>query len=471
MLFLGDILAAECGISLVDFRNYNPGSTFCDDLKPGQHVCCSSGMMPDFCPQLNPNRTCAAYYVKKGENCLVLGAANSLTNKEIESFNKDTWVWEGCRNMQVYQYICLSLGVLPIPVPIANTSGPGTSLLSLNPCLLNACCVCINKDFYTKSESVTGILGISAPNKNSCISNCGTEIIMGNSPAEYINVGYFEVYNLDYPCLNMKITAMDLMPYIYIYLVFGHWELFLQLSGFKKILLLSSWSFSAEPGTYHIFCDVVKLGNQDIFIMNIVLFVTEHDLDGIDIDWECKLYGSCKTDSKIETAKNTENYHAFFTKLQAAMSLSKSILFCMLALYWYLQGYYKLDKIAALADYIIYMTYDLYGQWDYANKHTNITKTILALSMITKTSILIIKLAITISGCTGPMCTYTSRESGAYPGPCTGTAGYIANAEINAILDRTGTWKDSSGALQLITFYKLYFNKDSQSNIAVYKDT
>jgi chitinase len=152
--------------------------------------------------------------------------------------------------------------------------------------------------------------------------------------------------------------------------------------------------------------------------------------------------------------------------------------------------------MAALADYIVYMTYDLHGQWDYANEHaidgcpagnclrsqTNITETILALSMITKAGVPTSKLAVgvtsygrsfqmTTPGCSGPMCTYTGGESGAYPGPCTGTAGYIANAEINAILDGTGTWKDSTGALQRITSYESYFDEDSQSNIAVYEDT
>jgi chitinase len=102
----------------------------------------------------------------------------------------------------------------------------------------------------------------------------------------------------------MKITAMDLTPYTHIHLAFGHvsssypvdvspiqvqWELFKQLSGFKKILSLGGWSFSAEPATYQIFRDAVKPGNQDTFVANIVSFVTEHELDGIDFDWECKL--------------------------------------------------------------------------------------------------------------------------------------------------------------------------------------
>ena len=47
----------------------------------------------------------------------------------------------------------------------------------------------------------------------------------------------------------------------------------------------------------------------------------------------------------------------------------------------------------------------------------------------------------TTPGCTGPSCTYTGTSSGAAAGRCTGTQGYIADAEIQEIIasgrDRT----------------------------------
>lgn len=152
---LGESLAAECGISASDFDKYNPGSTFCSTLVPGQHVCCSAGTMPDYRPQPNADGTCASHYVETDENCAALAAANSLTIAEIESFNNDTWAWEGCDadKFQAHQYICLSKGDPPMPAEVANAvCGPqkpgtqqpasGVSLASLNPCPLNACCVC-----------------------------------------------------------------------------------------------------------------------------------------------------------------------------------------------------------------------------------------------------------------------------------------------------------------------------------------
>lgn len=37
------------------------------------------------------------------------------------------------------------------------------------------------------------------------------------------------------------------------------------------------------------------------------------------------------------------------------------------ASYWYLKAY-PVDKVSEVVDYIIYLMYDLHGQWDHANK-------------------------------------------------------------------------------------------------------
>lgn len=59
----------------------------------------------------------------------------------------------------------------------------------------------------------------------------------------------------------------------------------------------------------------------------------------------------------------------------------------------------------------------------------------------------------TTPGCTGPMCTFTGKASGATPGRCTGEASYLANAEIDEIL--------SAGRGRL-------FRDNSESDIVVY---
>lgn len=56
--------------------------------------------------------------------------------------------------------------------------------------------------------------------------------------------------------------------------------------------------------------------------------------------------------------------------------------------------------------------------------------------------------------CTGPLCTFVGPESAAAKGECTGTAGYIANAEIDKII--------ASGA------GRTYFDTFADSDILVY---
>lgn len=91
-----------------------------------------------------------------------------------------------------------------------------------------------------------------------------------------------------------------------------------------------------------------------------------------------------------------------------------------------------------------------------------------ALSMITKAGVQAKKIMVgvtsygrtfkmTKAGCTGEMCTFVGLESRAAPGECTGTAGYISDAEIKAIIEAGGNiqqWRDA-------TF----------SNILMYNDT
>lgn len=144
-------LAKRCGISYDDFMKYHSDPDFCTTLIPKQHVCCSSGTLPDFSPDPNPDGSCATYTVHEDENCAGIAAANSITVDDIEDFNSDTWGWNGCSNLWAKSIICLSSGTPPMPAPLPNavcgpqvpgTEAPtdGTDLADLNPCPLNACC-------------------------------------------------------------------------------------------------------------------------------------------------------------------------------------------------------------------------------------------------------------------------------------------------------------------------------------------
>jgi chitinase len=162
---------------------------------------------------------------------------------------------------------------------------------------------------------------------------------------------------------------------------------------------------------------------------------------------------------------------------------------------WYLKNF-AIAAIGLVVDYIVFMTYDLHGQWDYDHpysdtgcpggdclrSHVNLTETISALSMITKAGVPSNKVVVgvtsygrsfqmTTAGCTGKDCTYTGPLSGAYGGPCTQTPGYIANAEIAGIIAKNGTVVAADGTILDVTGSIQLFQDDSFSNIVVYDDT
>jgi chitinase len=196
------------------------------------------------------------------------------------------------------------------------------------------------------------------------------------------------------------------------------------------------------------------------------------------------------------TSADTTNYVSFLTVLRAAMPFGTTISVCAPASFWYLQGF-EIQAMAPLVDYVVFMTYDIHGQWDYGNAYSddgcplgnclrsdvNLTETLLALSMITKAGVPSNQIVVgvtsygrsfqmTTAGCYTADCTYTGANSGAFAGPCTQTEGYIADAEINSILAGTGTVLSADGSPMAVTGTPFsYFDNNSYSNIAVYDGT
>ena len=130
--------------------------------------------------------------------------------------------------------------------------------------------------------------------------------------------------------------------------------------------------------------------------------------------------------------------------------------------------------MSELLDYIVFMTYDLHGQWDAGKEwgakewgavgcptgsclrsHINRTETMSALTMITKAGVPSNKVLVGVSSygrsfqmadpsCTGPNCFFTGtpEKSNARKGRCTNEGGYLANAEIDEMLGSARTWMD-----------------------------
>lgn len=505
-------LAQRCGITGDQFMQYNPQQGLCANLQPGQYVCCSSGTLPDHTPKQNPDGTCASYAVQSGDSCSSIGASHGpLTVQQLESFNKQTWGWNTCNNLFAGTNMCLSTGTPPMPLSVQGTvcgpqvpgtqpPGSGQNLSSLNPCPLRACCDIWGQCGTTEDFCVdtnTGAPGTARTGTNGCISNCGTNIVMSSKPASFMSVGYFEAFNVERPCLNMDITQVDKSKYTHIHYAFGEigynytvsanryysqFSAFTQLTGVKRIISFGGWTFSTDPSTYTIFRQGVTAANRDTFATNIANFVIANNLDGVDIDWE---YPAAPDIPGIPPGNPSEgNDFVNFLGLlyQKLKPKGKTISMAAPASFWYLKGI-PMINVQVWVDYVVYMTYDLHGQWDYNNKwsdpgcpggnclrsHVNLTETLNALSMITKAGVASNKIAVGVSsygrsfqmlqaGCTGPMCPYAGPASGATKGPCTGTAGYISNAEINSII----AFNPSASKL---------YDVNSDSNILVYDTT
>ncbi|KAL1853192.1 hypothetical protein VTK73DRAFT_9058 [Phialemonium thermophilum] len=499
-------LAKRCGISAADFTKFNPSKTLCSTLQPGQHVCCSSGSLPDFKPKPNHDGSCAQYTIVSGDSCSAIAGAHSLSISDLETFNKKTWGWSGCALLYVGNIICLSQGTPPMPAPLSNavcgpqvpgTSKPksGVDLSTLNPCPLKACCDVWGQcgttaEFCTNTS--TGAPGTAKKGTNGCISNCGTDPVIGNPPAEFKKVAYFEGFNLNRDCLYMDASQLAGSDYTHVHYAFAgissdfqavvgatdnftsyEFEVFRGMTGFRRIVSFGGWTFSTDPKTYTIFREGVKPANRDRLASSIASFATTYGLDGVDIDWE---YPGAPDIPGIPPASQDDgpNYLAFLKSLKQKLG-SKSLSIAAPASYWYLKGF-PIAEISKTVDYIVYMTYDLHGLWDFGNawsdvscpggnclrSHINFTETINAISMITKAGVpsnMVVagvtsygrSFQMTDPACSGPMCTWVKTAT---PGRCTKTAGYLGDAEIKDII------KNNRDARQL--------KDDSGSNILIY---
>lgn len=458
---------------------------------------------------------CSSYLVQKGDTCDSLATANDITTSDIESYNTNTWGWMGCDDVLAGEYICLSSGWPPMPTIISNavcgpqvngtaTAPHGTDLTTLNPCPLNACCDVWGQcgttaEFCTPTNSTTGAPGTAANGTNGCISNCGTDLIQSDAPSEVFNIGYFEGFDLSRPCMRTWIADMDLSSYTHIHMSFATFnsdfsfnistieeqmQEFVALTGVKRIITVGGWDFSTDPSSYDLFREAVgSSANRASLVTATISFLNEYDLDGVDWDWE---YPGEPDIPGIpaDTADSATNFFLFLLELNVAMTAQtpdKTISTTVPSSYWYLKAI-PIEAISAVVDYIVIMTYDMHGQWDwnstYADvgcpagsclrSHVNLTETINSLSMITKAGVpsnqVVVGVAsyarsfqMTEAGCWDETCTFVGPDSGAVPGSCTNTAGYISNAELAAIIESEDVYT--------------YIDETSNSNIMVWDDT
>ncbi|KAH7317180.1 hypothetical protein B0I35DRAFT_504621 [Stachybotrys elegans] len=477
-------IASTCKTSVEQLRQYNK---FAPDWTPTPHqwVCCSPGISKRADEPL-PDGTCVSYVVRNQDTCSAIALKNGITEEDIYTCNKEMYGFGGC-DLFPGQRICVGPGKprMPEENPDAECgpTKPGTKaptgdqkVEDLSPCPLKACCniwgKCgIDSDFCVPTESKTGNPGTAAPRTNGCVQNCGMELKPGSPPAQFIKVGYYEAWNHERPCLHMTPQQIP-SGYTHIHFSFAEitpsfgvslgrlgdvFEEFKQMRGFKRIVAFGGWALSTEPGTYHLFPNAVKPENRDTFAQACVEFVMTHDLDGVDFDWE---YPAQPDIPGIPpgAAEEADNYLEFVKLVKQKMPGGKTVSIAAPASYWYLKQF-LIAEMAEHLDYIIYMTYDLHGQWDHGStwaqpgclagnclrSHVNMTETMTSLAMVTKAGVPHAKIIVGVTSygrsfkmtdpsCDGPQCTYTGPASGAAKGKCTGTGGYISNGEMNEII-------------------------------------
>jgi chitinase len=392
-------LADRCKITQDQLKQYNSDKgDVCGAVKEGQYFCCSTGSLPDFSPQPNSDGTCKTTSIDT-DFCGVIAEKNQMTVAQIEERNKNTWGWAGCGFLLPGQVLCISTGSPPMPASlpnavcgpqVPNTPKPSNTndLASLNACPLRACCnvwgQCgTTKDFCIKSPADTGSPGTTKPGANSCTYNCGMDVVNnGSPPSSFIKLGYFEAFNQQRPCLKMR--PGQISGYTHIHYAFGGistsfnvdmtgqtdmFDEFKALTGVKRIMSFGGWSFSTEQDTFPIFREGVTAAQRDTFAKNVVKFVTDNGLDGVDFDWE---YPAAPDIPGIPpgSKEDGQNYLAFLKLVRSYMPRGKTIAVAAPASFWYLKGF-PIEDMSKVLDYIVYMTYDIHGQWDYGNGWTS----------------------------------------------------------------------------------------------------
>ena len=133
---------------------------------------------------------------------------------------------------------------------------------------------------------------------------------------------------------------------------------------------MGGWSFSTDASTYDIFRDAVSSSaNRDTLVTNTINFVNTYDLDGIDWDWE---YPGEPDIPGIpaDTSTSADNLFLFLIGIILRDAEWQDHLNHRPSSYWYMKAY-PMEAISQVVDYIVMMTYDLHGQWDWNNTQTD----------------------------------------------------------------------------------------------------
>ena len=480
-------LGTLCGTTTDAIEIYNPNVNFAA-LAVGQPICCSEGVPPNFMPPENANGSCAYYTIASGDSCETIYALYyPITLDDLMEFNQDTWNWYGCTtdHPQAGDNICVSPGTPPRPTanPLAQCGPLAPGDLYNSSCPLNACCDQWGFCGETAEFCATTSSPTNAPGTTGCYSNCGIpDLPVAEYPANLGSIAYFLGVDNSSSPLEMDpfdLTEFDRVHYAFVNLN-SDWTIDTTSLGqdFQNFLLISNakvasfggWDFSTDPSTYDIFRQGVQPANQQVFAQNLVQFLSDNGLEGIDIDWE---YPGAPDIPGIppDDPNNGQNFLTFLQLLKPMMPSGTTLSITLPASYWYLQ-HFPIYEMQNTVDYFILMSYDYYGQWDWVNGatgigcHVNETYSISALQMINKAGVSFSKIyggignyargyELTDASCNTPGCGFTGPASGAFPGPITDTPGFLTNAELPMVADSytiNQNYSDVNSGCQIVVF-------------------
>jgi GH18 family chitinase len=229
----------------------------------------------------------------------------------------------------------------------------------------------------------------------------------------------------------------------------------------KVMIALGGWTFNDPGPTQTTFSDIARSkDNQQKFFKSLISFLSTHNLDGVDLDWEYPVAAD-----RSGRSEDYANFPTFLANLKSALDSSggrNELSITLPASYWYLQNF-DIVKLANHVDFFNIMSYDLHGKWDlgnkwtgaYLNAHTNLTEVNKALELLWRNNIDSSKVVMGLAfyaraytladaACVEPGCIFTS---GANMGSCSREVGILLNNEIDQIVaDRglTATFYDDA---------------------------
>ena len=99
---------------------------------------------------------------------------------------------------------------------------------------------------------------------------------------------------------------------------------------------------------------------REIFVDSVVRYIEEHQLDGIDLDWEFPVNGAMGVIKS--RPEDRQNFTLLLQLLREKLGENKEISFCANGASWF-TDVVELEKVHPLVNSINLMAYDFYGPW------------------------------------------------------------------------------------------------------------